>query len=311
MMARSSTSTPFSTLRMRRSPPQGCSSGACFVSLADALLFSVRVGSSWWDCDHAGFCGSGNRNMASRARWVEEAGAAEVVENRGKLWLTTGVTRGGKLYYNVEETGLGVLCIQHTSTNAALCESLKPFILPIMFLAEMGALILLNDKDETIGIEDIYGKLAGGNYGCSWDTFQAYKHLKSLGYIVGRFGVPWTMKHGGTHHTIAPQMNILETDQSLNRVDGASNDITKLLKEIQIDGICPSFEVYLPNSKFKKSSPGCPSFLLCLLRGKPPSRVELEAVENNFRGIPLKYAHVDNGRVSFLSFDEVTLPSLP
>lgn len=191
-----------------------------------------------------------------------------------------------------------MLCIQHTSTNAALCESLKPFILPIMysvlymscltltlfsstrvllvkahcmmktcrFLAEMGALILVNDKDETIGIEDIYGKLAGGNYGCSWDTFQAYKHLKSLGYIVGRFGVPWTMKHGGTHHTIAPQMNILETDQSLNRVDEASNDITKLLKEIQIDRICPSFEVYLPNSKFKKSSPGCPSFLLCLLR---------------------------------------------
>lgn len=224
------------------------------------------------------------RNMASRARWVEEAGAAEVVENRGKLWLTTGVTRAGKLYYNVEETG---------------------------FLAEMGALILVNDKDETIGIEDIYGKLAGGNYGCSWDTFQAYKHLKSLGYIVGRFGVPWTMKHGGTHHTIAPQMNILETDQSLNRVDEASNDITKLLKEIQIDRICPSFEVYLPNSKFKKSSPGCPSFLLCLLRGKPPSRVELEAVENNFRGIPLKYSHVDNGRVSYLSFDEVTLPSLP
>ena len=33
-------------------------------------------------------------------------------------------------------------------------------------------------------------------------------------------------------------------------------------------------------------------------------------VENNFRGIPLKYCHVDNGRVSFLSFDEVTLPSL-
>ena len=134
------------------------------------------------------------------------------------------------------------------------------------FLAEIGALVLLSDKDETIGIEAIYEKLAGGNYGCSWDTFQAYKHLKSLGYIVGRFGVPWTMKHGGTCDTIAPQMNILETDQSLNKVDRASNDITKLLKKMQIDGISPSFEVYLPNSKFKKSSPGSPSFLLCLLR---------------------------------------------
>jgi tRNA-splicing endonuclease subunit Sen54 len=174
------------------------------------------------------------------------------------------------------------------------------------FLAERGALILLSDKDETIGIEGIYEKLAGGNYGCSWDTFQAYKQLKSLGYIVGRFGVPWTMKHGSTCDTIAPQMNILEIDQSLNKVDGASNDITKLLrlrsviwdwflaqpflhkfvlwrnssrpriarsgttewslKEMQIDGISPFFEVYLPNSKFKKSSAGSPSFLLCLLR---------------------------------------------
>lgn len=43
--------------------------------------------------------------MASRAVWVEEAGAAEVVDSKGKLWLTTGVNRDGKLYYNVEEIG--------------------------------------------------------------------------------------------------------------------------------------------------------------------------------------------------------------
>jgi tRNA-splicing endonuclease subunit Sen54 len=36
---------------------------------------------------------------------VEEAGEAEVVDRKGKLWLTTGVTRGGKLCYNVEEIG--------------------------------------------------------------------------------------------------------------------------------------------------------------------------------------------------------------
>ncbi|XP_066310815.1 uncharacterized protein [Miscanthus floridulus] len=86
------------------------------------------------------FCGSRHRNVASRARWVEEISAAEVVERRGKLWLTTGVTRVGKLCYNVEE---------------------------IRFLAERGALILLSDNVETIGIEGIYEKLVGGNYGCS------------------------------------------------------------------------------------------------------------------------------------------------
>jgi hypothetical protein len=64
------------------------------------------------------------------------------------------------------------------------------------FLVERGALIFLNDKDETIGTEAIYEKIAGGKYGCSWDAFQAYKHLKSLGYIVGRYGVPWTSGGG-------------------------------------------------------------------------------------------------------------------
>ncbi|KAL6845919.1 hypothetical protein ACP4OV_023367 [Aristida adscensionis] len=224
------------------------------------------------------------RKVASRARWVEEAGAAEVVDGRGKLWLTTGVSRGGKLYYNVEEIG---------------------------FLAERGALVLLNDKDETIGMGDIYEKIAGGKYGCSWDAFQAYRHLKLLGYIVGRYGVPWTMKHSDTSNILDRPTNMLDADQSIDRVDGAFGDITKLLKEMHIDGIFPSFQVYLPNSKFKKSSPGAPSFLLCLLRDKPPSRIELETVENKIEGIPLKYCHVDNGRVSFLSFDNVTLPSLP
>ncbi|CAN6211190.1 unnamed protein product [Urochloa humidicola] len=224
------------------------------------------------------------RNVALRARWVEEAGAAEVVESKGKLWLTTGVTRGSKLFYNVEEIG---------------------------FLVERGALILLNGKDETIGIEGIYGKIVGGKYGCSWDAFQAYKHLKSLGYIVGRYGVPWTMKNIGTCDTTVPPTSLVHTDPSFNTTDGTNRDITKSLKEMHIDGISPSFEVYLPNSKFKKSAPGAPSFLLCLLRNKPPSRVELERVEINFGGIPLKYCHVDNGRVSFLSFDKVTLPSLP
>nr|CAB3459966.1 unnamed protein product [Digitaria exilis] len=150
------------------------------------------------------------RNVASRARWVEEAGATEVVESKGKLWLTTGVTRGGKLCYNIEEIG---------------------------FLVERSALILLNDKDQTIGIENIYEKIAGGKYGCSWDTFQAYKHLKSLGYIVGRYGVPWTLKNSGTSDTTVAPTSVVHTDQSFNKVDGTCSDITKSLKEMHIDSI--------------------------------------------------------------------------
>jgi tRNA-splicing endonuclease subunit Sen54 len=52
-------------------------------------------------------CGSERKDVAlpSRARWVEAAGVAEVVESKGNMWLTTGVTRGAKLFYNIEEIG--------------------------------------------------------------------------------------------------------------------------------------------------------------------------------------------------------------
>ncbi|KAI4988798.1 hypothetical protein ZWY2020_036115 [Hordeum vulgare] len=225
-----------------------------------------------------------SRNVASRARWVEEAGAAEVVDSKGKPWLTTGVTRGGKLYYNVEEIG---------------------------FLAERGALIFLDDEGGTIGMEEIYGKIAGGKYACSWDAFQAYKHLKLLGYIIGRYGVPWTTKHSPTCETTNSLEGMPGTEQRFDRATGVHNGIPKLLNEVHTDGLSPSYEVYLPNSKFRKSSPGAPCFLLSMLRDKPPSRDELETMESKCGGIPLKFCQVDNGRVSFLSFDKVLLPSLP
>ena len=131
------------------------------------------------------------------------------------------------------------------------------------FLAERGALVLLDDEGETIGMEDIYKKIAGGNYGCSWDAFQAYKHLKLLGYIVGRYGVPWTMKGSCTCEVTDSSKSMADTDRCS---DGACSGITKFLNEMHIDGIYPSFQVHLPNSKFKKSSPGDSCFLLCLLR---------------------------------------------
>ena len=179
------------------------------------------------------------------------------------------------------------------------------------FLAERGALVLLDDKDETVGMEEIYGKIATGSYGCSWDAFQAYRHLKLLGYIVGRYDVPWTMKQIRSGDVTNSPDSTDGTSQSFGKANGACNDITKLLKGMCIDGMYPSFKVHLPNSKFKKSSPGVPSFLVCLLRDKPPSRDELQTVENKFDGIRLKFCQVDNGRISFLSFDKVTLPSLP
>uniref|UniRef100_A0A453NHZ6 Bulb-type lectin domain-containing protein n=1 Tax=Aegilops tauschii subsp. strangulata TaxID=200361 RepID=A0A453NHZ6_AEGTS len=46
------------------------------------------------------------RNVASRARWVEEAGAAEVLDNKGKLWLTTGVAESRRVWRRSETSHL-------------------------------------------------------------------------------------------------------------------------------------------------------------------------------------------------------------
>lgn len=44
------------------------------------------------------------RKDASKAQWVEELGMAEVLEQKGRIWITTGIVRDGKIYCTMEET---------------------------------------------------------------------------------------------------------------------------------------------------------------------------------------------------------------
>ncbi|KDP41987.1 hypothetical protein JCGZ_27005 [Jatropha curcas] len=228
------------------------------------------------------------RSDISKAKWDYEMGMAEVVEKKGKLWTTTGIVRSGKTYCSIEET---------------------------LFLAELGALLVMDDnddKDECLSLKDLYGKTVDENSGCCWELFEVYRHLKSLGYIVGRHGVPWSMK--GVKSSCksdsfqgTPENNGLIEDTELK--DTAL--IVKRLSKLQVDELNPNFDVYLPNSKFRKSSPGDPAFILYLIRGSPPSKAKIEAFERQCGEVPLKYCHVDDGRVSYFSFKSVQLPVLP
>lgn len=132
----------------------------------------------------------------------------------------------------------------------------KADLFPCRFLAERGALILTSPDGKTINVGDVYKMILGSKFGCSWESFEAYRHLKSLGYIVQRYGIPWTLKND----------IICCSSNSPSENNTRCFEISNLLQDMQISELKPTFKVYLPNSKFRKSSPSDPSFLLCLLR---------------------------------------------
>ncbi|KAH6808237.1 hypothetical protein C2S51_029345 [Perilla frutescens var. frutescens] len=223
------------------------------------------------------------RNERSKVRWIEKLGLAEVLEKKGKMWITTGIARSGKTYCSIEET---------------------------LYLAEIGALDILSVDDAPLPLSDMYAKLAEDKdkYGCSWESFEVYRHLKFLGYIVGRHGVAWSTK------SVKNKTNVQGMEEFCSITDRGSVDdsfIAEMFGNLHLGGMRPMFDVFPPNSKFKKSSPGNPSFILCPASGYPPSKQEMEELETCSGGSPLKLYVVEHGRVSLLSFTKVELPVLP
>ncbi|WOH16147.1 hypothetical protein DCAR_0935696 [Daucus carota subsp. sativus] len=222
------------------------------------------------------------RKLTSKANWKDELGMAEIVSYHGRLWKSTGIVRDGKIYYSIEEA---------------------------LFMAEIGALDLLRD-DLCLSLEEIYKMVSQGKFGCCWESFQVYRHLKSLGYIIGRHGVPWTLKR-----LVKSEPKLNEATEEINtKCDREAEDkstIIEMFKGMHIDKVKAIFDVYPPNSNFKKTSPGNPSFVLCLTSSLPPSKQEISNLERQCYGIPLKFCNIENGRVSFFSFNMVELPLLP
>lgn len=222
------------------------------------------------------------RKVTSVARWNSGVGMAEVVERKGQLWMTTGIVHSGKLYCSIEET---------------------------LFLMEIGALLLLSENDESISLETMYQQLAEEKDGCFWELYEVYRHLKSLGYIVGRHGIPWSLKSVKKNTGTVSSEGTSESLEVQSPQD--CNSVIERFIKMDLNEQKLVFDVYLPNGKFRKSSPGDPSYVLSLIRGQPPSKIEIEAIERQCGGIPLKFCLVEHGRVSFYSFSKVELPVLP
>ncbi|XP_021739964.1 uncharacterized protein LOC110706362 [Chenopodium quinoa] len=246
------------------------------------------------------------RSVVFKACWKDELGMAEIMKHKGNLLKSMGINRNGKIYLSIEET---------------------------LFLVQIGALLLVDDKNTALSLREIYPKVAEDKSGCSWEGFKIYQHLKSLGYIVGRLGTPWSLKSiknctlvpdNTSENNNATQMIVAGTSivQSLKNLqleeaspiseDALPNYFEKrFLEESKFIAHLPVYEVYLPNSQFKKTCPGDPNFVVYPTSGHPPSLSDIKVLERQSNGLPIKVGHVDDGRVSLFSFDKMELPVLP
>ncbi|MCL7025211.1 hypothetical protein MKW94_017773 [Papaver nudicaule] len=128
------------------------------------------------------------------------------------------------------------------------------------FMAEQGALVLVDSDDVVLSLKkNMY----------LMDSLQIYKRLKSLGFI-GRHCVKWTLKNDKQHGTTPTGAEDPKDHSKISIAVlglGERLSITEGLREMRINNHTkPTFDVYLPNNKFKKSSPGEPDFVVYLTR---------------------------------------------
>ncbi|GAQ79494.1 hypothetical protein KFL_000310440 [Klebsormidium nitens] len=73
------------------------------------------------------------------------------------------------------------------------------------------------------------------------------------------------------------------------------------------------YDVWQPNSRFRKTDPGLPFFRLIIAGTQPPTRKELHLYRELYgeEGVPLKYCFVEvTGASTFFSYETVALPSV-
>lgn len=126
----------------------------------------------------------------------------------------------------------------------------------------------------------------------------------------------------------------------------ATGHISKQDDDTTVVNLKLMYDVHLPNSRFKKTNPGCPAFSLCITRfgenlfvpaptfsmqdlftlymlglnvisdlflhsNRPPCREAVRALEGCCKGRPVKFAAVVCDHVSIYSFEAVALHALP
>ncbi|XP_071106541.1 tRNA-splicing endonuclease subunit Sen54-like [Haliotis cracherodii] len=90
-----------------------------------------------------------------------------------------------------------------------------------------------------------------------------------------------------------------------------SVDLPKPVSKTDRHSMKISFDVHLPNAKFKKTRPGLPNHRVCVVRSCDPypTMADIsEAVNCYYDNVPVNWAVVDSGDIAFYNMSSLSLP---
>eukprot|EP00250_Pteridium_aquilinum_P011772 c20297_g1_i1 orf=528-1448(-) len=269
------------------------------------------------------------RRNKCEAKWISQgsfAGMAEVVKFKGNYLKSTGIVRDSRVLLHVEEIGY---LMQREALTILNGDSL-------MTIMDIYTCIMIGDYGCTWEAFKVYLELKTlgyivGRHNVLWSntsniTKGSRNSLQKLndGLLPSHFERLQVRDEKGIIQDGKDCAEACASSSSDSKESGGSCRVCMHEEEATYQFCDPSngshvsaravelmFDVFPPNSSFKKTNPGTPDFSLCISSNLPPDSAYLEALNTQSDGIPVTVAAVDSGRTSFFHFNEVQLPVLP
>ena len=215
---------------------------------------------------------------------------------------------------------------EKSSDREAAKEPVHHYLFPeeALYLHMLGLVVVLGGEkgDEAMTTKDLYLRYFSADscvdYGIALPAYLAYMHLRAQSYIVARHGLLYSGE--GQKEENAPtdagdcaedKLRMERTRKKKNRLKRIDRALQHPPIQINSNEVSLAFDVYKPNSSFRKSDPGPPDF--CVAVGNfnspsPPLSMLLSLI-SECNGTPLRVAVIsDSGTVMLFSFSDEEAP---
>ncbi|KAF0021987.1 hypothetical protein F2P81_025760 [Scophthalmus maximus] len=189
----------------------------------------------------------------------------------------------------------------------------KQCLLPeeALYLMECGNLQVFY-QDLPLSIQDGYERFLSSRT-VSLRQYQVFGHLKRLGYVVHRFDASSEPSSYARQLNLPPSRDRAGKQLKRKRSGSPTATATASCRLTGSDEWRLCFSVYQPDTvaEFKKSNPGKPYSRICVCSfdGPVPDLRALKLLASQSADVPVVFAVVDQGDISFYTFKDYQLPT--